>query len=703
MAANKAKMLSSTGKCHTFDEAADGFVPGEGVGVIVLKLLNDALADGDHIYGVIRGSGINQDGTTNGITAPSPKSQERLECEVYNRFHIHPEEIQVIEAHGTGTNFGDQIEYEALSKAFRQYTDKKQYCAIGSVKTNIGHSGTAAGISGIIKLLLSLQHKKIPPSLHYNKGNAKINFQDSPFYVNTSAKNWQTDNGEPRCAAISSFGFSGTNAHIVIQEAQPTQRSHKENPGYLIVVSAQTSDQLTYQVKHLLRFCQEKDGIDLGNMSYTLLTGRKQFNHRWGCAVRNVEELVDCLSKWLDKGSVEQVYTSVLEGKHYGKKTSLQKYGDQCIENCQNAHDVTEYLEHLSAICDLVVQGYKLAVRKLFGEGYCRISLPSYPFAKERYWIDTTPSKNIYSDSSLSQLPKDLAWDFSKSSSPLKEGDSSLEKIEKVTLFLKQQFADKLQKSVGMIDSNLGYFDMGLTSIDIVQVAHEINKLIDPEFSSTQFFEYPTISALADHLVTQNADAINRIIVVKRTSELNILAPLSSENKSLGAAEKNMRVSKAPASFQQQRLWFIDQYQGHSLNYHNAILITLHGALKEEGVEKGLQEIIKRHESLRTNFIEEDGRVLQIVNNEMKFFLERKDLSRETHAQESMKEDIKLELNKSFNLEKDSLIRVKLYKLAETDYSIMINIHHIISDGWSLDLLAKELLCCIGLGSITKI
>ena len=174
MAANKAKMLSSTGKCHTFDEAADGFVPGEGVGVIVLKRLKDALADGDHIYGVIRGSGINQDGTTNGITAPSPKSQERLECEVYHRFHIHPEEIQVIEAHGTGTKLGDAIEYEALSKAFRHHTDKKQYCAIGSVKTNIGHLGTAAGISGIIKILLSLQHKKIPPLFTIIKAMVKL-------------------------------------------------------------------------------------------------------------------------------------------------------------------------------------------------------------------------------------------------------------------------------------------------------------------------------------------------------------------------------------------------------------------------------------------------------------------------------------------------------------------------------------------------
>ena len=479
MAANKAKMLSSTGKCHTFDEAADGFVPGEGVGVIVLKRLEDALVDGDHIYGVIRGSGINQDGTTNGITAPSPKSQELLECEVYNRFHIHPEEIQVIEAHGTGTNLGDPIEYEALSKAFRHYTDKKQYCAIGSVKTNIGHSGTAAGISGMIKILLSLQHKKIPPSLHYNKGNAKINFQDSPFYVNTSAKSWDTSNGEPRCAAISSFGFSGTNAHIVIQEAPPVQRTHKENPGYLIVFSAQTFDQLALQVKNLLQFCKNKNGIDLGNLSYTLLTGRKQLNHRWGCVVKNNEELINRLNKWLDKDSVEQVYTFALEGKQSTRKVSLKKYGDQCIESCQNTHDATDYLEHLSAICDLVVQGYKLDIKNLFGEGYSRITLPTYPFAKGRYWVDTTSSTKIYSEelkqpatSPPNLESKSFGWDFSIPSSThplnleaavsrLKDGNSSLGNIEKVTLFLKQKVADQLQQSVNKIDSNSRFFGYG--------------------------------------------------------------------------------------------------------------------------------------------------------------------------------------------------------------------------------------------------
>ncbi|QMU78254.1 methyltransferase [Streptacidiphilus sp. PB12-B1b] len=161
--AGRAGMLSPSGRCHTFDDRADGFVPGEGVGVLVLKRLSDALADGDHIRGVISGSGINQDGASNGITAPSAASQERLETSVYDAFGIRPDDIQMVEAHGTGTKLGDPIEYQALKRSFRRYTDRRDYCALGSVKSNLGHTVTAAGVAGAVKVLLSLEHRSIPP------------------------------------------------------------------------------------------------------------------------------------------------------------------------------------------------------------------------------------------------------------------------------------------------------------------------------------------------------------------------------------------------------------------------------------------------------------------------------------------------------------------------------------------------------------
>ncbi|GAA3036157.1 hypothetical protein GCM10020000_12200 [Streptomyces olivoverticillatus] len=172
--AGRAGMLSPTGRCHTFDHRADGFVPGEAVGVLVLKRLEDALADGDHIHGVINGSGVNHDGATNGITAPSSVSQEQLLRDVYESFGVDVERIQLVEAHGTGTKLGDPIEFRALARAFRKDTGNTGYCALGSVKTNLGHTQHAAGVAGVVKVLLALKNEQIPASLHFETANEAV-------------------------------------------------------------------------------------------------------------------------------------------------------------------------------------------------------------------------------------------------------------------------------------------------------------------------------------------------------------------------------------------------------------------------------------------------------------------------------------------------------------------------------------------------
>src|SRR5216110_418364 len=183
-----AGMLSPDGQCKTFDASANGFVPGEGVGALVLKRLADAEVDHDQIYGVIIGSGINQDGGTNGISAPSVKSQIELEREIYEKYQIDPASISYVEMHGTGTKLGDPIELEALASVFQEQTQRKQYCAIGSVKTNIGHTLAAAGVASIQKVLLAIKQKKLVPSLHFEQPNEHFDFKASPFYVNTAVQ-----------------------------------------------------------------------------------------------------------------------------------------------------------------------------------------------------------------------------------------------------------------------------------------------------------------------------------------------------------------------------------------------------------------------------------------------------------------------------------------------------------------------------------
>nr|ABM63527.1 BryB [Candidatus Endobugula sertula] len=387
-----ADMLSSRGRCHSFDACADGIVIGEGVGVVVLKRLSAALADGDHIHGVIRGSGINQDGRSNGITAPSAQSQERLERWVYDRFDVNPEHIQMVEAHGTGTVLGDPIECEALTRAFRHYTDKEQYCAIGSVKTNMGHGTMVAGMAGLFKVVLSMQHRQIPPSLHFTQGNPNIDFDRSPFYVNTELRDWSVGEGETRCATVSAFGFSGTNAHAVIEEAPPVVRQHEEQPGYLVVLSAHSDDQLRQQVENLCGYCEHHPELDVGNLSYTLLLGRQHWSHRLAGVACDLEDLRRSLDQWLGQGKAPRVYVSALAEGEPRLQVSLQHVGNECIRACSESCSANHYVDALSTVGDLYVQGYPLEYGVLFAQGYGRIPLPTYPFARQRCWVPQTIS-----------------------------------------------------------------------------------------------------------------------------------------------------------------------------------------------------------------------------------------------------------------------------------------------------------------------
>lgn len=298
----EAGMLSPDGQCKAFDNGANGFVPGEGAGALVLKRLKDAEADRDHIYGIIIGSGINQDGKTNGITAPSAKSQMDLERDIYETYGIHPESISYVEMHGTGTKQGDPIELEALSTVFQEKTDKKQFCAIGSVKSNIGHTSAAAGVAGVQKVLLCMNHKTLVPTLNFTTPNEHFEFEHSPLYVNTELKPWETADGKPRRACVSSFGYSGTNAHIVIEEYQPEKRNDrltKQHRSALFVLSAKKEKQLKAYAEAMKDFVTSNEDIDLEDMAYTLQTGREAMDYRMAFLADSREMLIKALDDYL--------------------------------------------------------------------------------------------------------------------------------------------------------------------------------------------------------------------------------------------------------------------------------------------------------------------------------------------------------------------------------------------------------------------
>jgi acyl transferase domain-containing protein len=288
-------VLSPDGHCRAFDAGAQGTIFGNGVGIVVLKRLADALTDGDHIHAVIRGSAINNDGASKvGYTAPSVAGQTTVIAEALAVAGVGAETITYVEAHGTGTALGDPVEIAALTRAFRLSTEKRGFCAIGSVKTNVGHLSAAAGVAGLIKTILSLKHKLIPPSLNFERPNPKIDFENSPFYVSTCLSEWETE-GSPRRAGVSSFGMGGTNAHVVVEEAPQVESAGESRPWQLLPLSARTSTALDTMTANLARHLQQYPDLNLADVAYTLQTGRQAFNQRRVLVCRDGDEAARAL------------------------------------------------------------------------------------------------------------------------------------------------------------------------------------------------------------------------------------------------------------------------------------------------------------------------------------------------------------------------------------------------------------------------
>lgn len=384
LSAGKSDMLSKDGRCKTFDNSADGMVPGEGVAVVVLKSLKKAQEDKDHIYGVIRGTGINYDGKTNGMTAPSSQSQTRLELEVFDRFHINPDEVSYVEAHGTGTKLGDPIEVKALTNAFRNYTQRKQYCAIGSVKTNIGHTLTASGVIGLVKVLLCMQNEELIPSLHYHEENENINFLDSPFYVNTELRKWEPINNR-RIALINSFGLSGTNGHVVVEDYCADKDSlPSQDSAYIIPISAKNNEALKRYLKSIQQYLIKHPEVKFGDLGYTLQNGRNHYQYRCAIVATSKEELITKIDEKL-----ELTYKKVTATTNDDANTLLQEL---------NGKTGQEYVEILYQIAQLYEHGHEVQWNNMYTKGsYRRISLPGYPFSRNKYWIsaDLYPSQTV--------------------------------------------------------------------------------------------------------------------------------------------------------------------------------------------------------------------------------------------------------------------------------------------------------------------
>ncbi|MFW5434640.1 SDR family NAD(P)-dependent oxidoreductase [Paenibacillus apiarius] len=397
---NKMGIESSSSRTKTFNYDADGTGTGEGVVCFILKSLRDAVRDRDNIYAVIKGGSVNQDGASVGITAPNAEAQESVIRGAWKDARINPETISYIEAHGTATKLGDPVEINGIERAFSRVTDKKQFCAIGSVKSNVGHLDSAAGAVGLLKAVLMLKHKQLPPTLHFTAPNQKINFSSSPVYVNDKLCNWEPTHYPRRCG-VSSFGMSGTNCHLILEEApQADSVIYSPKQSRIITISAKDEQTVRRYIELYKQYLTQMPNCNLDDLCYTANVGRVHFECRFAMILHSPEDLfaINFTQHVSDNryvyGEHKITDSDITDG--YIHRSTVQLLSQKAAEITQqiiHESDGGQYKDLLNALIALYVQGATIDWEQLYGrEERRKLSIPTYPFNHKRYWV-SLPSR----------------------------------------------------------------------------------------------------------------------------------------------------------------------------------------------------------------------------------------------------------------------------------------------------------------------
>lgn len=390
---------STDGRAKTFDERSNGTGTGEGIIAMLLKPLWEAQKDRDNIYAVIKGSAVNHDGNSIGITAPNATAQEDVIVNAWKDAGIDPETITYIEAHGTGTKLGDPIEIEGIQRAFLKFTRKKQFCAVGSVKTTLGHLDNTAGIVGLLKAVLALKNRKLPPTLHFKVPNKRIDFENSPVYVNDRLNDWETEGLKRRCG-ISSFGMSGTNCHIILEEYLEENESlepEKHLPG-ILVLSAKSRNSLEQLINQYRVFLRKNRRL-LNDICFTANTGRGHYEFRTAFVWRDSNDLLGMLDNFILSSETQNGFY----GEHKINNTKVSATHDTGV-TAEELQELSEQansfiaqfmdsgksdLELLRKIGGLYAAGANVEWEQLYRDDRRRrVSVPFYPFERSRCWVD---------------------------------------------------------------------------------------------------------------------------------------------------------------------------------------------------------------------------------------------------------------------------------------------------------------------------
>ena len=681
------KLVSDDKRTRVFDDNSDGTAWGEGVAAILLKPLDKALKDRDSIYAVIKGSTVNHDGKSAGVSAPNALGQAEAIISACKDAEVDVETITYLEAHGIGTVLGDSVEIDGICKVFGKNTNKKQFCAIGSLKTNLGHLDSASGIAGLIKAVLALKHGMLPPSLHFQKPNSMIRFEHSPVYFNDRLVKWDTD-GKPRRCGVSAHGFSGTNCHIVLEEAPGTimEESIPSTGQQVLAISANSMDSLKRLVQKYVKYVNTENMARLQDICYTANTGRGHYCYRLVMAVKSPEDLKIKLSSL----STSRIEMLGLSGVYFGsfkiapankEELEIGECTESEIRNIsrQAAAKLKQYIDSgradevlLGEICQLYVKGADIAWKELYTDGKSKREwLPVYPFERKRCWIEVPDYMDeALKEASYENKPKQLPDSNPQVTLTGRLNGSYSETECKIAKIWAQVLG---VPEIGVYDN---FYDLGGDSIIAAKIANMVNKNKEITLSPAEILKHASIASIADHLTSKSL--YNEAKPEESAHQFNVLR-----------AEKR---EYYPVSSPQMRLFILNNMNGGT-RYNMPFAMLVEGKLDIEKLEKAFSLLVQRHEVFRTSFQMIDGNPVQRIYDEGELKINIIEIKEDILEEQEYADEIKNLMNrfiKPFELDKAPLVRVGLAKLGEEKYLLMLDIHHIISDGVSTGILTRE-------------
>lgn len=739
---------SSDNRARTFDDSADGTGIGDGVIALLLKPLSRAQEDGDHIYAVIKGSAINQDGSSVGITAPNALAQEDVIARAWQDADIDPETVTYMEAHGTGTPLGDPIEIDGLTRAFRRYTDKRQFCAIGSLKTNIGHLDHAAGIAGLFKAILSLVHKQLPPTLHYRTPNRNIPFVDSPVYVNDELTPWETD-GEARRCGVSAFGMSGTNCHVVLEEAPAGMPSIRSDTVELFCLSAHSMTALERLVLLFRDWAAQRRGDEsrsLADLCYTLAVGRGAHRYRLAIAVISWEELAQTLHTAAESGLTDLALPNVRFGTADSAAAGNMPQQPVSYEREMEALELGQRY----------VGGYEIDWEAIYrGQRRQRLSLPTYPFDSHRCWVEEaragaalhTPFAAWSGYSHVEDIPEELGQEMNETfarwqAALQRSGGMTSQRRRGVALTgersgleWEQHVADVWGELLGYdeLPADAGFYELGGDSIIALKIVNRLSELVGVRIQAADLLghaDLPSFTALIERRLRESGAATAQRTNARHDGqgadvgngghEANSghdgqaadggrdgagasgghVGPLTGQASDSLSGDTLEPIPKAapqehyPVSSPQKRMYLQQQAMPDDRSYNLPECLHLDGAIDADRLEAVLQAIVERHETLRTTFHVIDGEIRQRIHAAIPFRLIRME------ADEAEADGVLQSLFRPFRLDTAPLLRAALLTLGPERHVLFLDMHHIASDGMSAGILLSDLMTLYQGGSL---